>query len=62
MAACRSSKRHSLFSLQAECDMHKKSTGELVDGISSVTWQLGLILTGTAEWALARICENRFGC
>jgi hypothetical protein len=41
------------FCQPAECHMHKKSTGELVDGISSVTKQLGLILTGTAERAFA---------
>ncbi len=53
MAACRSSNRLSLFAPQAECNLHNKSTGELVDGISSVTSQLGLILTGTAERAFA---------
>ena len=53
MAASRSSNRPSLFARQAECHMHKKSTGELVDGISSVTSQLGLILTCTVERAFA---------
>ncbi len=53
MAVCLSTNRSSLFALRAECTLHKKSTGELVDGISSVTPQLGLILTGTAERAFA---------